>query len=312
MAEQPDSTPPVPQRRIPLAYQRPEFLHSPPARTLRILAEYLEPELRFRQQRVHDTVVFFGSARIVSRHDAERAVQEAQQRLKRSSTREARARLETARRALAMSRYYEDARDLARRLTQWSCSLPHEKARFVVCSGGGPGIMEAANRGAAEAQGRSVGLSITLPMEQAGNPYITPALDFEFHYFFMRKYWFAYLAKALIIFPGGFGTLDELFEILTLVQTRKISKKMVVLIYGRDYWDRVLNFQELVRAGTVDPEDLNLFQYADTPAEAFGLVRDGLQKYYLTGKRDLPPLRRTSASVARSEMGKPARGVHAK
>ena len=277
------ATEPARTSHTPLAYERKDFLESPPARTLRILAEYLEPQFRFRQERVHDTVVFFGSARFAPREQAAQALEAARRRLKSSPSREARAGLEEARRDLDMSRYYEDARELARLLTQWSLSLRHQKARFVVCSGGGPGIMEAANRGAHEAQGRSVGLSITLPTEQAGNPYITRPLEFQFHYFFMRKYWFAYLAKALIVFPGGFGTLDELFEILTLTQTRKIRKKMVVLIYGSKYWKRILNFHEMVQAGVVGPEDLNLFQYADSPQEAFRLVKEGLEKYYLGG-----------------------------
>ena len=267
---------PARKPHTPLAYERMDFLQSPPARTLRILAEYLEPQFRFRQERVHDTVVFFGSARFFSREEATKTLEAARRRVKNSPGREARAKLEEARRDVAMSRYYEDARELARLLTQWSLSLPHQKARFVVCSGGGPGIMEAANRGACEARGRSVGLSITLPMEPEHNSYMTAALDFHFHYFFMRKYWFVYLAKALIVFPGGFGTLDELFEILTLVQTRKIRKKMVVLIYGSQYWRRVINFPEMVRAGVISPEDLKLFQFADTPQAAFRLVKTGI------------------------------------
>ncbi len=268
----------------PLAYERTDFLASPPARVLRILAEYMEPQQRFRQQRIHDTVVFFGSARIRPQDESQKILTEAQQQVKRTQTREARAALEAARQALKMSRYYEEARELARLLTAWSISLPEQKARFVVCSGGGPGIMEAANRGALEAQGRSVGLGITLPMEQLPNPYITPELNLQYHYFFMRKYWFAYLAKALIAFPGGFGTFDELFEVLTLVQTRKIIKKMVVLIYGRKFWDRVLNFQEIVSNGMISASDMSLFQFADSPEEAFRIVREGLEKNYLSGK----------------------------
>jgi uncharacterized protein (TIGR00730 family) len=277
-------TDPKPMTAPPLAYERKDFLESPPARVLRILAEYMEPQQRFRQQRIHDTVVFFGSARIKPQDESQKALQEAQAQLKRAQTREARAALEEARQALKMSRYYEEARELARLLTAWSISLTEQKARFVVCSGGGPGIMEAANRGAIEAQGRSVGLGITLPMEQLPNPYITNELNLQFHYFFMRKYWFAYLAKALIAFPGGFGTLDELFEVLTLIQTRKIVKKMIVLIYGRKYWDRVLNFQEIVSNGMIGAADLSLFQFADSPEEAFRLVKEGLEKNYLSGR----------------------------
>lgn len=269
------------------AYERMDFLNSPPARTLRILAEYLEPQLRFRKERVRDTVVFFGSARMVAREEAERALAAAQHKA-RAGGKDSAALLETAQRAVEMSQYYEAARELARRLTEWSRALPHEKARFVVCSGGGPGIMEAANRGAHDAGGRSVGLGIVLPTEQEANPYITDELNFEFHYFFMRKYWFAYLAKALIVFPGGFGTMDELFEILTLVQTRKISKKIMVLIYGRSYWNRVLNFDEMVRLGMIGRQDLDLFRVADTPDEAFGLVREYLEKHYLAVRGGVP------------------------
>jgi uncharacterized protein (TIGR00730 family) len=270
-----------PRKAAPLAYQREEFMGSPAARTLRILSEYMEPQQRFRQQRVHDTVVMFGSARMVSREDADQQLSRAQHLFKQKQTKEARAALEAARHAVHMSSFYEDARELARRLTEWSMSLAEHRARFVICSGGGPGIMEAANRGAAEAGGRSVGLGITLPHEQLPNPYITPELNFQFHYFFMRKYWFAYLAKALIVFPGGFGTLDELFEILTLVQTGKIIKKMMVLVYGRKYWDRIVSFQEMARQGMISAEDLALFQYADAPEEAFELVKGGLEANYL-------------------------------
>jgi uncharacterized protein (TIGR00730 family) len=269
------------QKAAEPAYDRPEFLTSPGARPLRILAEYMQPQLRLRQERVHDFVVFFGSARILSREAAEWELQEAQHKLKQTQTKEARAALEAAKHKVKMSRYYEEARELAKRLTEWSMGLAVERARFVICSGGGPGIMEAANRGAAEAGGRTVGLGITLPMEQLPNGYITEALNFQFHYFFMRKYWFAYLGKALVVFPGGFGTLDELFEILTLIQTGKIVKKMVVLMYGRKYWERVLNLQTLVEEGMINAVDLELFQFADTPEEAFEKVKCGLEEHYL-------------------------------
>jgi uncharacterized protein (TIGR00730 family) len=269
-------------QKAPLvAYERPEFLNSPSARVMRILAEYLEPQMRFRQQKIHDTVVFFGSARIVSREKAERLLQEAQHNLKQNATKDARAALEEAKSALKMSKYYEDARELARMITEWSLSLASTPARFAICSGGGPGIMEAANRGAAEAKGQSVGLGITLPMEQLPNPYITESLNFLFHYFFMRKYWFAYLGKALVVFPGGFGTLDELFEILTLLQTGKIAKKMVVVIYGRKYWERVLNFEAIIEEGLISRADLSLFRFADSPLEAFEIVKSGLEEHYL-------------------------------
>jgi uncharacterized protein (TIGR00730 family) len=180
-----------------------------------------------------------------------------------------------------MSRYYEEARQLARMLTEWTLTLPGKRARFVVTSGGGPGIMEAANRGAREAGGKTIGLNIRLPFEQFPNPYITPELNFEFHYFFMRKYWFAYLSKALVVFPGGFGTLDELFEILTLAQTQKLAKKILVIVYGKEYWQKVLNLDALVDAGAISPQDLELFSYADTPEEAFQSLKEGLTKYHL-------------------------------
>src|SRR5580658_7935381 len=269
------------QKAADPAYDRRDFMEGPSGRVLRILAEYMDPQQRMRRERVHDIVVFFGSARIVSREAAEWDLQEAQRNAKRTQTKEARAALEAAKNKVKMSRYYEEARELAKRLTQWSMSLAENRARFVICSGGGPGIMEAANRGASEAGGRTVGLGITLPMEQLPNSYITGALNFLFHYFFMRKYWFAYLGKALVVFPGGFGTLDELFEILTLLQTGKITKKMVVVVYGRKYWERVLNFQALVDDGVIAADDLKLFEFADTPDEAFEKVKGGLEKYYL-------------------------------
>src|ERR671924_510903 len=234
----------------PLAYHDLDFLESDEARPIRILAEYLEPLRRFKDQNIQDTVVFFGSARVHSRMQAERALQKL-----RSSKRgpDYASALRRSRKAVQWSRYYEDARELARQLTAWSVSLQLPRHRFVVCSGGGPGIMEAANRGAHEAGGKTIGLNIRLPFEQGANRYITPGLHLEFHYFFMRKFWFAYLAKALVIFPGGFGTLDEMFEILTLAQTRKLSKKMLVVLYGSEYWDAILNFKPLVEWGAIEP-----------------------------------------------------------
>jgi uncharacterized protein (TIGR00730 family) len=254
----------------PKAYRNLAFLNSPHARPLRILAEYLEPYTRFRQEKVRDTIVFFGSARVCDRETAQRTVSRARSVLSRQQ----------ARLMLKTSAYYEDARELARLLTQWSMSLSTEPARFVVCSGGGPGIMEAANRGAAEAGGRSIGLNISLPSEQIPNPYITRELSFEFHYFFMRKYWFAYMAKALIIFPGGYGTCDELMEILTLNQTGKFKKKILVLIYGRKYWDEVLDFNKMQKWGMIDEHDRQWIQYADNPNTAFRLISDWLTLNY--------------------------------
>src|SRR5205809_1998145 len=262
----------------PLAYHDGEFLESDEARPIRILAEYLEPLRRFREQNIQDTVVFFGSARVHSRLHAERAL--ARLRLRKRSNDYPTA-LKRSRKALEWSRYYEDARELAKQLTEWSLSLESPRHRFVVCSGGGPGVMEAANRGAREAGGKTIGLNIRLPFEQGANRYITDGLHFEFHYFFMRKFWFAYLSKALVIFPVGFGTLDELFDILTLAQTQKLAKKILVVIYGSEYWNRVINFQALADSGTISPQDMELFKMVDSPEEGFEYLRDGLTKYHL-------------------------------
>jgi len=241
-------TPPDNGRR-PVAYLNENFLNSPDARAIRILAEFLEPLAHFRRQKIRDTVVFFGSARV--------------------------------RETGPLSEYYADARTLAKMLTEWADQFTNSTYRFVVCSGGGPGIMEAANRGAADANGKTVGLNIGLPFEQLPNPYITPELSFEFHYFFMRKFWFAYLSKALIVFPGGFGTLDELMEILTLVQTQKLAKKVTVVLYGSKYWKEIINFDALVKYGVISPGDLDLFQYADDPQTAFELLKTGLLAHAL-------------------------------
>src|SRR4029453_7810159 len=241
----------------PLAYMNPQFLESGDARPIRILAEYLEPHRRFRAARIRDTVTFFGSARIRSREAAERQLHAAMEGdlMNGQSKDEA---IAAADRALEWSAYYEDARELANRLTAWSQTLPGPCHRFVVCSGGGPGIMEAPNRGAHEAGGRSVGLNIRLPAEQGANAYISNHLHFEFHYFFMRKFWFAYLGKAIVVFPGGFGTLDELFEILTLIQTGKIRKKMPIVVYGKSFWDDIIDFDKLAYYGMISRSDLNL------------------------------------------------------
>ncbi len=268
--------------RSPLAYENKKFLDSSDARILRILAEYQEPLARFRRERIQDTVVFFGSARFHSRSDAENALQMLEKPFSRQpAPPEEQEKVKYARASVEMARYYEDARRLAFMLTEWSTRIPSKKARFVVTTGGGPGIMEAANRGAHEAGGKTIGLNINLPYEQMPNPYISPELNFEFHYFFMRKLWFAYLAKALIVFPGGFGTFDELFEILTLAQTEKLAKKIVVVLYGSDYWNKVVNFQAMTDAGVIAPEDKNLFLRADTPEAAFEHLRDGLTRYHL-------------------------------
>ncbi len=264
-----------------LAYQNEPFLNSPDGRILRILAEYSEPFARFRREQIQDTVVFFGSARFQSMEDAESNL--ATIRKGDAKADDYATDLKRAQAAVDMARYYEDARRLASMLTDWSVKIPARRRRFVVTTGGGPGIMEAANRGAKEAGGKTVGLNINLPFEQFPNPYITPSLNFEFHYFFMRKFWFAYLAKALVIFPGGFGTFDELFEILTLAQTDKLAKKILVVIYGTEYWNKLINFQAMIDAGTIAAKDLELFKMVDSPEEGFEFLRDGLTRHHLGG-----------------------------
>jgi uncharacterized protein (TIGR00730 family) len=251
-----------------LAFHNKEFLDSLPARTLRILAEYVEPEQRFRAYDVRDTIVFFGSARILSREAAEAALETA---------RKTGGDIADAEQRLSMSRYYEDTRELAKRLTLWSKGLHAPGTRFVVCSGGGPGVMEAANRGASEARGINIGLNIQLPFEQHANPYITHALNFEFHYFFMRKFWFAYLAKAMVCMPGGFGTMDELMEILTLAQTLKVKKKLPIVLYGAEFWREVIDLNALVKYGTISREDLDRVFRTDSVDEAFAFLTHELQ-----------------------------------
>jgi uncharacterized protein (TIGR00730 family) len=257
----------------PLAYLYPEFLESEEGRPIRILAEYLEPLRRFKAQKIQDTVVFFGSARVDSRERAERALLTLRARGVHDADDQYEVEVTKSRKAVEWARFYEDARELARLLTTWSSSLPSENHRFVVTSGGGPGIMEAANRGAREAGGKTIGLNIRLPFEQGANPYITDGLHFEFHYFFMRKFWFAYLSKALVVFPGGFGTFDELFELLTLIQTGKI-KPIPVLLYGRDFWNRVVNFEALVEEGVISKRDLGIFTFVETAEEGWEVVKN--------------------------------------
>jgi uncharacterized protein (TIGR00730 family) len=288
--------PPEPLAPAPLAYENPAFINSPDGRIMRILSEYSEPLARFRRERIRDTVVFFGSARFhaldVANHELELlentgSVQPAPEREQPARSPDieqgtaSELSLVRAKAAVEMAHYYEDARHLAFLLTEWTKTLKSRRHRFVVTSGGGPGIMEAANRGAYEAGGKTIGLNIRLPFEQYPNPYITPSLNFEFHYFFMRKYWFAYLAKALVVFPGGFGTLDELFEILTLAQTQKLAKKMTVVLYGSSYWSEVINLDVLVDKGAISPRDRELFETADTPDQAFTILRDGLTANHL-------------------------------
>jgi hypothetical protein len=292
----PPNSPPPALAIAPLAYENPAFLNGPDGRLIRIVAEYVEPLARIRREHIQDTVVFFGSARFRGREEADHALelldntgsrQPAPCNEQPASVPDIVAGKATdlqrkrAVAAVAMARYYEDARRLSQMLTRWAAKIPSRRHRFVVTSGGGPGIMEAANRGAYEAGGKTIGMNIQLPFEQAPNPYITPALNFEFHYFFMRKLWFAYLAKALVVFPGGFGTLDEMFEILTLAQTHKLAKKITVVVYGSEYWKKVFNIDALVDTGAISPKDIELFRYADTPEDAFELLRNGLTENYL-------------------------------
>jgi uncharacterized protein (TIGR00730 family) len=296
--------PPAALPNAPLAYENVDFLNSPDGRLLRIMSEYTEPMSRFRRERIQDTVVFFGSARFIGMDEANQqlklldntgstqlAPDEEQPAFDTDGTVNA-LRHKRAEAAVEMAAYYEDARKLAHMMTSWSMKLSGRRHRFVITSGGGPGIMEAANRGAWEAGGKTIGLNIKLPFEQMPNPYITPALNFNFHYFFMRKYWFAYLAKALVVFPGGFGTLDEMFELLTLDQTHKLAKKITVVIYGSKYWKEVINLQMLADKGAIAVKDLDLFKFADTPEEAFKILTEGLIENHLdqssTGEGSVP------------------------
>ncbi len=265
--------------RVPrISYENRQFMESQDARTLRIAAEYLEPQARMRRAGVKNTVVFFGSARTLPRDVAVRNLADIQKRTASGRAAEHAAEIRSARMAVEMSRYYEDARELASLVTRWSLSLNDDKHFLVVCSGGGPGIMEAANRGASEAGGLSIGLNIKLPTEQEPNPYITPELNFMFRYFFMRKLWFAQPSRALVVFPGGFGTMDELWEFLTLIQTHKIGHRASILFYGSKFWKRAINFNWLAEAGTVSEEEVRSLTFADTPQQAFGILKKRLSR----------------------------------
>ncbi len=268
------------------AYKNLDFLDSHDARIIRILSELLEPMQRFNKQRIKNTIVFFGSARTKSQLDAKKHLTTVQNCISRSTDKSnpvLQEKLEVAQHQIFLSRYYQDAVELSKRLTDWSKSL-NPTSRFIVASGGGFGMMEAANKGAVEAGGKSVGLNISIPMEQNPNQYITPELNFEFHYFFMRKFWFVYLAKGMVIFPGGFGTLDELFEVLTLMQTKKLGKRLPIVVYGSEYWKQVIHFDAMLKYGTISKADLKLIQFCNSVDEAFDYLTEELTKLYLSSE----------------------------
>lgn len=269
--------------KVKKAYNDLDFINSADARVIRILAELLEPKQRFQKNNIKDMIVFFGSARTMPPDEAENHLKNIEKKIETSDGLDKislQEELENAKNQVFMSRYYQDAVELAKRLTLWSKSL-NSNSRFIVCSGGGLGIMEASNRGASKARGKSIGLNISIPMEQFFNKYITPELSFEFHYFFMRKFWFVYLTKGFVIFPGGYGTLDELFEVLTLLQTKKLKNQIPIVIYGSEYWKQVVNFDALVKYSTISKSDLNLFKICDTVEEAFSYLTEEITRLFL-------------------------------
>lgn len=270
-------------KKVEKAYRNKDFINSSDARVIRILAELLEPKQRFQKNNIKDMIVFFGSARTMPPNEAKNYLKNIEEKIYTSDDSDKmhfQEELENAKNQVFMSGYYQDAVQLAKRFTLWSKSL-NPNSRFIVCSGGGLGIMEAANRGANEAGGKSIGLNISIPMEQFFNQYITPELNFEFHYFFMRKFWFVYLTKGFVIFPGGFGTLDELFEVLTLLQTKKLKKQIPLVLYGSEYWKQVVNFDTLVKYGTISKCDLDLFKICDTVEDAFTYLTEEITRLYL-------------------------------
>lgn len=262
------------------AYKNLEFLNSSDARTIRILSEFYEPKSRFKKNKIADTIVFFGSARIKDEKESKKLLREFKKTAD-PKKKNYNAELKQHEKMVEMSKYYEDAVELSKRITEWSLETSVETKRFTICSGGGPGIMEAANKGAKLGGGSSIGLNISIPFEQFVNKWVDPELAFEFHYFFMRKFWFVYLAKAFIIFPGGFGTLDELMEVLTLIQTGKLKKKMKLIIYDSNYWKRIINFDALIEDGVISKSDLKLFDFCDTVDEAYEKVIKHMQKNYV-------------------------------
>lgn len=269
------------KRKNPVkAYENSEFLNSSDARIIRMLAEFLEPQSKFRKHKIVDTIVFFGSARLKSKKESTADLSKFKMMNPKSPT--FAENLRVAQHQLKMSKYYEDAVELSKRLTEWSLALETHSNRFIICTGGGPGIMEAANKGAKLAGGYSIGLNISIPFEQFVNKYVTKDLGFEFHYFFMRKFWFAYLAKCLIVFPGGFGTMDEMFEILTLLQTGKIKKKMLLVVYDDHYWKNMINFDGLIENGVIGKEDMNYLSFCNNVDQAFDLITKYFEKNYLS------------------------------
>ncbi len=268
--------------RMPKAYENIDFLKGTFGREIRILSEFAEPRSRFLKEKIKDTIVFFGSARIKSPELAKQNFEELKKKLAKQKNKNPALlkEFENAKVILDMSKYYDESTKLAKLLTKWSNTLDHGR-RFVICSGGGPGVMEAANKGAIMNGGKSIGLNISLPHEQFPNQYISQELNFEFHYFFMRKFWFVYLAKAMVIFPGGFGTMDELFEVLTLLQSNKIQKDLIVVLYSENFWKKIVNFPELIRLGVISADDMKLFKYCNTPEETFEYLKESLTKKYL-------------------------------
>ena len=261
------------------AYENPEFLNSSDARIIRMLSEFIEPQTKFRKHKIIDTIVFFGSARLKSKKDS--LAEYNKFKVMNPKTPTFAENLRFAQRQVEMSKYYEDAVELSRRLTDWSMNLGTHANRFIICTGGGPGIMEAANKGAKLAGGLSVGLNISIPFEQFVNKYVTRDLSFVFHYFFMRKFWFAYLAKCLVAFPGGFGTMDEMFEILTLLQTGKIKKKMLLIVYDERFWKKIINLDGLIEHGFINKEDIANLSFCNSVDQAFSLITKYFEKYYL-------------------------------
>lgn len=261
------------------AYNNLEFLNSPEARTIRILAELYEPQARFKRENIQDTIVFFGSARLLSSKDALENLDNVEKNEKDSPDYEQ--KLKKAKKLVEMAHYYDEAQELSSKLTKWAATLSGNGKRLIICSGGGPGIMEAANKGAYEAGGKSIGLNISIPFEQFVNKYVPKELAFEFHYFFMRKFWFIYLAKALIVFPGGFGTLDEMMEVLTLIQTKKVKKHIKVIIYDTAYWKKVINFDALIESGMISPEDMDIIDFCDSVDEAFEKITSNFKDFFL-------------------------------